>query len=523
MGSLIETPDFVVNVQEISIKAPESDPLQFVFPLTGNKITEITPTTMTWQFQSAKLSPSKARVNAFADGIELYFEKGFALRFQTISPPYLSWAEGSVGESVPAAPSKFILVSHRSNQPPLLLTFPEGPQTLKVDGRPGQWSLRCASTTPFWVRFIAPNGLQPWPATQASDLGEQLKAFSPHLTRWTEPPVKLVSIQAENTPKGLKGTFKLSGPGAALPLRLAEAFRAKPRGMKAEAEVGMDIRTKARWFKGDSYTILFPPLAPVVGRAATATVPALKRIEYKNAKDVVNLALKNMASTRSVAIREQAMNELNAFATLLPAGWNSNTRVATERTMAAYVLLGQVVAPGRRAAWTQALSAAVNPVTGNLQTRNLDPTANDIAALALGLSDDARHQFLGALLDALGSSSAEPKRALSPFLEDLYGKKLGNTLVRQPIRVATMQPLVFAKNGTAVSFEFSPTVNGEILQVFFPSSLGPLQGQVQREGAAIGGLQKWAVKGVTPGKKIAAQFAVSRADLATIQLLETLD
>jgi hypothetical protein len=261
----------------------------------------------------------------------------------------------------------------------------------------------------------------------------------------------------------------------------------------------------------------------VLGRAAVSTPPILKRIEYKNAKDVVNLALQNLVSARSLNIREQAMNELTAYATLLPAGWSSTSRTVSDRTMAAYVLLGQVVAPSRRSAWVDTLADAVNPVTGKLQSRNHDPVAGEIASLALGLSANPRHQFLGAMLDALGQSTRSGQGPFSDLLDDLYGTKSGKTIIRQPIRVVSMQPLTFSKAGTSVSFQFSPTTSDEVLQVLFPESMGPLQGKVQREGAVRTGNQKWVVKGVPPGKPATVQFGVVKSELGSLRLLESID
>lgn len=122
-------------------------------------------------------SPTRLRVSAFGPGLELYFEKGFSLTFQSERAPFISWAEGSVGPEVPTPKLNWAAFSWPEAKVPLVVATPAGEAAWQVVPRNGLWSLESVDQEfEGWIRIVLPLGIRPFETPTASELGRLASA-----------------------------------------------------------------------------------------------------------------------------------------------------------------------------------------------------------------------------------------------------------------------------------------------------------------------------------------------------------
>ncbi len=263
--------------------------------------------------------PSRLVVDLFAPGFMLRFPKGFELKLRSTSAPYLSWKEGSVGEHVPTPNVRWIGVSFRTGQPPLVLGFVDGEVSLQVDGAVGNWTLHTQKPYLGWVRVALPFGTRPMATDSAASLGKLSMAIAASNELWWRPAPKLKNVTLSDEDTAVQATWLFDRRGVVVPSGAALANL---------GHYPLEIKTKTRRLEGyteegpttvaeeDALTIRFPIVRIPLGRAITVGPPRSEPIGTVSAFDVgttVDLAFENLLASRDVRSRDTAQSALAEF------------------------------------------------------------------------------------------------------------------------------------------------------------------------------------------------------------------
>lgn len=266
-------------------------------------------------------SPSKVRMDLFEPGVALYCANGLGVKLSSTSPPFVSWADGSVGPGVPTPKVPWLLVSFRDAQPPVLFVFLDGPATFELTGRPGDWTLRTASLARGWIRVVAPTGVEARPTNNAAELGELVERCTKELSAWTAPLATLQEIEVRDEPTAVTATWKFDRPGFVVPppvllaplggypLKLQSAVRrldalGDEGPVVVSEDAQLSIRFPVRRIPTGRGLGLGPPSGPPLGTISPIDLPS-----------VVELALQNLACTRDPMARQAGEDALGAFLT----------------------------------------------------------------------------------------------------------------------------------------------------------------------------------------------------------------
>ncbi len=161
--------------------------------------------------------PSQLKMDLAVPGFSLYFENGIDLKLAGTGAPFLSWPEGSVGQTVPTPSGPWVLVSFRTDQPPVLLSFVGVQTSMSIQGASGDWHLRSEGTFKGWVRFLLPLGGTGADPVTASGLGELTKAVVENQSLWSGAAPSLVNTHFESDANSITVTWTFDKPGALVP------------------------------------------------------------------------------------------------------------------------------------------------------------------------------------------------------------------------------------------------------------------------------------------------------------------
>ncbi|MCO5298294.1 MAG: hypothetical protein M9921_15710 [Fimbriimonadaceae bacterium] len=312
---------FVVSPTGFRSVHPASDTFRFEEPSTWWRPLATSETGQIVGLSGVGRSPSKARLDLFEPGVAFYCANGLGLKLSSTSPPFVSWADGSVGPGVPTPKVSWLLVSFRDAQPPILFAFLDGPATFEMTGRSGDWTLRTESLYRGWIRVVAPMGLEARPTNNAAELGALVERCTKEIPAWTAPAATLQEIAIKDEPTAITATWKfdrsgfvvppavLLAPLGGYPLKLQSAIER----LDARDEDGpVAVSTEA------SLSIRFPVRRIPTGRGVGVGTPAgspLGTISPIDLPSVVELALQNLACTRDALARQAAEDALGAFLT----------------------------------------------------------------------------------------------------------------------------------------------------------------------------------------------------------------
>lgn len=266
-------------------------------------------------------SPSKVRLNLFEPGVAFYCANGLGLKLSTNSPPFVSWANGSVGPGVPTPKVSWLLVSFRNAQPPVLFVFLNGPATFELTGRSGDWTLRTEALYQGWVRVVAPLGSESLPTNNASELGALVARSIKELETWSAPAPELKKVEIKDEPTAVTATWSFDRPGflvppavilaplGGYPLKLQTRVRSLSGGNdEGPLVVSSDAQLSVR------FPVRRVPTGRGVGIGALSGSP-IGTVSPIDLPSVVELALQNMACTRDGLSRQSAEDALGAFLT----------------------------------------------------------------------------------------------------------------------------------------------------------------------------------------------------------------
>jgi hypothetical protein len=265
------------------------------------------------------LGPSTLSVNLFAPGFMLHFPKGFALKLHSTSAPYLSWKEASVGEHVPTPSVRWIGVSFKTAQPPIVLGFLDGDVSLQIDGQVGDWTLRTLKPYTGWVRVALPFGTRPLATTSAASLGQLSLSIANSNEIWWQHEPKLRELKIADEDTAVEATWLFDRKGVVVPSGAALANLGKyPLTLKCKTHRldGYTEEGPTTICDDEALTIRFPVNRVPLGRALTVGSPVMEPIGTVSGFDVsgvVELALENLLAARDMRSKktaEDAVNEL---------------------------------------------------------------------------------------------------------------------------------------------------------------------------------------------------------------------
>lgn len=510
-------PDFVVELDGFRVANARADKIGLAGPMTKPRLVEKKLGTALFAVEGGALNPQLVRFHRFGEGFDLYFESGFAFRVPSISAPFLTWTEGSVGEGVAAAADKFHLVSFRDPQPPLLLSYMGEPTGLKVTGQPGQWVLR--SSTPYkgWVRIIPPWQSTPRPTANAAGLGDLLRDLKLEIPRWTAPAPNLVEVRSYRSRDGLIGAWIFDRPLAVMSPSMARAFEpGAPRLLQIQSSIGQARSGGPRWAKTEELRIRFPNSRWYPGRALVTAIQPDLRPHPTDFRAIADLAFHQATSARSVNSREIALNMLNSFAQRFPEGFKLEAPATAPSLAAAYALLAQVVAPQGRSIWLDQVVWNVGPWSWTLPIEDEAELRRTTAlcALALALSSEPALQLAGAMLD-VGLRYREIDRAggldlvvLGEVRDAVFGSKEvlpANGLVT-PFRLATLESLVAQVAEEQLVVPEVVLRADQEFRIATPLSVGPLVPGFREVDSGSPQSRLWMFRAEKDGTKVTSRF-----------------
>lgn len=442
-----DIPGWELNPEGIRPKFPRSDRIFFDRPYQRLATRSIRAHESDFAFLGGGgLGPSRLRVNLYAAGPELMFERGFRLRFGTLAAPLLSWSEGSVGPGVPAPPVRWVAVSFQDSQPPVLLTFLDAPTSVVIHGRPGDWTLDVsAGEYRRWVRFALPLGIQALTTTDAAALGLMVQRIREHEAFWTGPSPRMERVRVEAEQDAVVGIWQMSGPHAVVP---TAAFLARRGGF--DVQIASPIREiNAPTDEGPTaYTseseirIRFPVLGLPRGRSLTAG-PPLNPIPRPNPSlpfSIANAGFSALLASRPQELTGQLRGVLEDYLERAPFAAEPNTGAqmpfgpngigASEAGF--YSLLQQALAAGeglnqRPSSLLTSLIWARDTLTWQIpmiEDSRLRRRTGALASVAAALSADPMTRLEGALFHAglAGERGLSAWRGTTPaptFLEPM--------------------------------------------------------------------------------------------------------
>lgn len=217
-GGPLSVPGLVVDQSGIVAKAPAATRFQFLRPSELWQTSSTSDTDATVDLTNREKCPTKVSCSLYNPGVRLYFNSGFAFKLDSAKSPYLSWAEGSVGDGVPTPNLKWVIVSFQDDQPPVLLIFEASPGTsLSIQGKSGDWVIAPDKPYVGWVHVCLPIGTKPFKTDSASTLGVLTQRFTKEQDFWLAPPAHLIERKIEADALSVTCTWKFDRSGVVIP------------------------------------------------------------------------------------------------------------------------------------------------------------------------------------------------------------------------------------------------------------------------------------------------------------------
>jgi len=214
----VDVPGFTIARDGFVPRFGASEKFYFPEPASAWKVLDASDTGEDLDMGFGSLS-----ANLYAPGFMLKFPKGFSLRLLSTSAPYLSWKDASVGEHVPTPDVRWIAVSFKQAQPPIVLGFLDSEVALQVDGHVGAWTIRTLKPYDGWVRVALPVGTQPIATDSAASLGKLSLEVAASNSLWWQPAPILKSLTVSDEDTAVEATWLFDRQGAVVPVGAALA------------------------------------------------------------------------------------------------------------------------------------------------------------------------------------------------------------------------------------------------------------------------------------------------------------
>lgn len=390
-----------------------------------SEIKELKPKRLSWQdslYQGidTAFTPGAIRKNGFEPGFRLYFPLGLRLRFSTNLSPFLTWKEGTVDMDNPTALSKWVLLSFRSNQAPVLLTF-EQPVQLVITGESGDWTLNTVKPFKGWMRLMTPFGPEPMGATVGA-LGAAVKKLTPHIGPLSQMAPELIGFETRSDDYGITAiwTFDRAGAQIPMPLLLSKAGGYSTSVLTGVSSSSLEMSNgPVQWSTEPRIAVRFPARRIPAGRALTVGDIPISGASTVSALDfggVAELGLATLISGRESRLQELVESVKAEFSAGVPSVVEPHTGKVTQilsggkqcDTVAAKSLVDESLlsaqwesSPGAPLAFTM-LQNQFDWQTWRVWSTELKSSARatGLMALAGGISQNEERRFWGAMAQA---------------------------------------------------------------------------------------------------------------------------
>lgn len=312
-------PGFTLDTDGFASKTGSADKVYFGAAGKLWKPVETSEQGQIVMLDSPALGPQKLRYNLWQPGFSLYFEQGMRLRIGATGCPYLTWGQGTVGEGVPTPDTKWILISFRTAQPPILLVLESGEASFQFTGQAGAWVLKTEKPFKGWIRVVQPLGTAEVAANSAAALGRLTKRVFENVSIWTNsaPTFKGLTVKGDAT--AVEATWTFDRPGAVVPLGVSLAnVGGYPIRIQSK------IRRLSEWDDEGPITVCEEPVLKVrfpirripLGRSLTLgkrTIAPLGTVSPIDIPSVAELALENLLADRDLATLKAAEETFAAY------------------------------------------------------------------------------------------------------------------------------------------------------------------------------------------------------------------
>ncbi|CAN5376417.1 hypothetical protein BH11ARM2_BH11ARM2_02780 [soil metagenome] len=467
-------------------------PVKFDTPASAWKVVVADETGVTIGLGQTERGPSKARLSLLAPGLSLWFPKGMRLRVESIGAPYLTWPEGSVRNGVPTPAVSWLAFSFAESRPPLILGFPDGRTALRIEGKPGAWTLEAPPDFHGWLRVASPLGSKAILANTSADLGRLAQQAAAFAGLVTGKIPQLVSTSVEADALGVEATWKFDAPNSLVPSAALLAglggygLRIDSKTTKLDAPTS---EGPVAYTPGTELKIRFPVRRIPTGRAVGVggTPHPIGTVSPFDAPSVAELAFENLLATADPEARKTAeaasaewigqvpvVAEPNTGQTLLYGAHGEGIDLA-----AAHALLAQSLVTSRRA--TSEANSLLTSLTWRrdwstwrlwVPDEGLARRAGAFAALAAAICPEPERRLDAAMFEAglaaqigldiwrrrRGEIAAEPVRP-DPFASLRGGLfRNGNDpfvrLLRSPLRVYGDPPVTAKAMGDSLALDW---------------------------------------------------------------------
>jgi hypothetical protein len=314
-------PGFEIDSTGFRVKYPAADAFKFVIPSIDWAPLSTTASSQTVRLTGGGLSPTRIKVDLWSPGFQMYVEKGLNLKLSSLSCPFLTWSEGSVGDNVPMPSTKWAIISFRDSQPPILFAFMNGEGELVFKGKAGDWTLSTTKPYTGWIRVVAPIGSVPMATNTARTLGQLTSTILKDISRWTQPTPKCLGLSVAGDSDGVTAIWKFDRVGAMLPVAANLApIGGYPIAVKTGlSRVNMPNECGPVSFSTESsIRIRFPITRIPTGRSLSVgkeMEPPISTASAIDLNSITELALANLVGHRDKLTRDTGEDALNSFLT----------------------------------------------------------------------------------------------------------------------------------------------------------------------------------------------------------------
>lgn len=218
-SSAARVPGWSVEKEGFKAKHPAADLLQFPSPASSWTATVGSSSRQTIDLGSTGPGgPIRIETDLAAPGFSLFFKEGIDLKLTVQGAPFLSWTEGTVAQRVPTPASQWVLLSFRTEQPPVLFVFHGSPVPLMIEGEPGNWHLKSQAPFEGGVRVLLPLANASASPSNAAGLGALSAKITKLQSLWMGESPKLLSRDIATDQTAVIATWTYDRPGVMVPV-----------------------------------------------------------------------------------------------------------------------------------------------------------------------------------------------------------------------------------------------------------------------------------------------------------------
>ena len=203
--------------------------------------------------------------------------ENFRLTCKTLKTTFLTVDDATYqGKPTPRKP--WVLLSFSDSQPPILFSFMDGESALRVDGKPGDYTLKFSPTYRGWIRVCLPFGQTQFKMDSgpAAAFGAAAAKIKQEIAYWRAPMPKAVAHKAEWVEKGIVATWQFAKPGTLVPSSLVLA-QSGGYGVKILSQISIAEGSLSQgpqgFCVGTELKVFFPVRRAPVGRPLTVGDP----------------------------------------------------------------------------------------------------------------------------------------------------------------------------------------------------------------------------------------------------------